>query len=165
MMVMFYLIGSLEREREREKRELCPPPIETFFCQSNLFVFIDNTWDGLIKWLMNYHFWIWGFQVSTHVGRFFDFVKNLWFLVFVKKKTLEIKGNLSGSSFFFWHQYIQNHLNIFKIKNLWFSGIFWGVKEPKVLMKEGKNQQRRVSSLMTRFFDFLNPTSTYSSKV
>jgi len=32
----------LERERERERESFAP--IETFFCQSNLFVFVDNTW-------------------------------------------------------------------------------------------------------------------------
>ncbi len=43
-MVIFYIIGSLEKERERERERESFAPIETFFCQSNLFVFVDNTW-------------------------------------------------------------------------------------------------------------------------
>jgi hypothetical protein len=121
MMVIFYLIGSLERERESFA------PIETFFCQSNLFVFVDNTWVVSLSDSWTTIFQIWGFQVSTHVGRFFDFVKKLWFLVFFFW-TLEIKGNLSGSSFFcfFFHKYIQNHLNIFRIKKPLIQGFLGG---------------------------------------
>jgi hypothetical protein len=77
MMVIFCLIGSLERERERE---LCPH--WNFLLSIKPFCVCRQHLGSFFKWLMNYHFWIWGFQVSTHVGRFFDFVKNLWFLVF-----------------------------------------------------------------------------------
>jgi hypothetical protein len=44
MMVMFYLIGSLEREREREREERALPPLKLSFVNQNLFVFVDNTW-------------------------------------------------------------------------------------------------------------------------
>ncbi len=148
------------------QRELCLAPIETFFCQSNLFVFVDNTWVVSLSDSWTTIFGYEGFKFQPMLGGSLILLRTTgsWGFFF---STLEIKGNLSGSSFFFvfFSKYIQNHLNIFRIKKPLIQGFFGGPKNRRFSWKNGKNQQLRVSSLMTQFFDFLNQTSTYRSKV